>query len=369
MKMMSTEAWVLHRSEQGAGYPATLVRENFEFPDIDENEVLARPLFGCWEGNMGHAIQRSPIDICAERGEEKVVIGNSGVVQVTRCGSAVTTVREGDICLIFSNGMPDEFGYPKRIFAFDAPGTMGVLARTIKLDQRNVIRIPENTRFKLEQWAAFSLRYITAWANWRVAWGCWQLQMPEVPPSEVYVWAWGGGTAYAQILLAKEMGCPVVMLASTPERIAHLKGLGIDAVDRSAFGEKTFEEDLLAAVRERTGGRGVSIFIDHIGAHYRSTIKALGRQGVITTSGWKRAMTYPTVRAAECIARHVHVFTHYARYQEGLDAVAFAEERGWVPSLDGKVYTFDEIPTLAEQYVAGKLESYFPIFSVNAREA
>lgn len=365
-KMISTEAWVLHRGEQGAGHPAKLARETFTFPDINHDEVLARPIFGCWEGNMGHAIQRSPIDICAHRNEDAVVIGNAGVVQIERIGKAVTNVREGDHCIVFSNGEPDEFGYPQTIFGYDAPKTIGVLAKKTKLTQHQVIRIPENTRFSLEQWAAFSLRYITAWANWRVARGCWQTQMPDVPPADVHVWAWGGGTAYAEILLAKQMGYQVVMLTSAQDRITHLRDLGVDAIDRSQFGEKTFEKDLLEVVHERTRGRGVSIFIDNIGAHYRSTLKALGRQGVITTTGWKRAMTYPTVRAAECIARHLHVFTHYARYSEGLDAVAFAERHGWLPSLEGKVYSYEEIPFLGDEYVAGRVASYFPIFSINA---
>ena len=41
--------------------------------------MLAEPLYGCWEGNMSHAVERRPIDIYRDRGEEKVVIGNAGV--------------------------------------------------------------------------------------------------------------------------------------------------------------------------------------------------------------------------------------------------------------------------------------------------
>lgn len=368
METITTEAWVLHRGEK-AGVPGELVREDFTFPNIAADEVLARPLYGCWEGNMGHAVQRSPVDICALRGEDRVVIGNAGVVQVIRAGSAVTTVREGDTGIVFPTGTPDAYGYPVTIVGYDAPGTMGVLAKTMKLQERQVIAIPKGSRFAPEQWAAFSLRYITAWANWNVAWGCWQTQMREVPPEEVFVCGWGGGVAYAELLLAKEMGCRVAMLASTPKRIDHLKSVGIDAIDRGAFGKATFEADFLAAIRERTGGRGVSIFIDNIGSQYKSTLKALGRQGVIATSGWKHGITFPTMRSMECISRHIHVFTHYARYPEGLDAVAFAEERGWMPPLEGQTYGWDDIPKLVGDYAAGAVDSYFPIFAVNAPAA
>jgi NADPH:quinone reductase-like Zn-dependent oxidoreductase len=363
METISTEAWVLHRGE-GAGYPGQLVRETFVFPDIGPEEVLARPLYGCWEGNMGHAVQRSPIDICALRNEDRVVIGNAGVVEVVRTGSAVTTLREGDMGLVFSTGTPDPYGYPITVLGYDAPGSMGVLAKTMKLFARQLVPVPKSSPYSPQQWAAFSLRYITAWANWNVAWGCWKTQMPEVPPEDCFVCGWGGGVSYAELLLAKERGCRVAMLASTPKRIEHLKSLGIDAIDRSSFGEKTFEADFLAAIRERTGGRGVSIFIDNIGSNYRSTLKALGRQGVIATSGWKHGMTLPTQRAMECISRHIHVFTHYARYPEGLEAVAFAEERAWIPPV-GPSYAWDDIPRLAEDYHAGAIEDYFPIFAVN----
>jgi NADPH:quinone reductase-like Zn-dependent oxidoreductase len=370
MHTISTEAWVLRRAN-GAGTevgPGQLVREEFTFPDIGAEEVLARPLYGSWEGNMDHALRRTPIDVCALRGEDRVVLGNAGVVQVVKTGSAVTTVHDGDVCIVFCNGTPDAHGYPTTILGYDAPGTMGVMARTMKLHQRQLIPIPRRSPFKLEQWAAFSLRYVTAWANWQVAWGCWQTQMREVPPEEVFVCGWGGGVSLAELSLAKAMGCRVAMLASTESRLSLLRDLGIVPIDRSAFGEATFEKDFLAAIRAWTGGQGVSIFIDNIGSHYRSTLKALARQGVITTSGWKHGMIHPTMRAMECISRHIHVFTHYARYPEGLSAVDFAVDHAWMAGAGGRVYTWDEIPALAEDYAAGRVDDYFPIFSVNRQD-
>lgn len=129
--------------------------------------------------------------ICALRGEDAVVLGNAGVVRVERIGREVELVREGDLCLVFGNAVWDEHGDPVKIMAYDAPGTMGVLARTMKLNQRQLIPIPTGSTFTLQQWAAFSLRDISAWANWRVAYACWQSQMLGVPPEETIVCAWG----------------------------------------------------------------------------------------------------------------------------------------------------------------------------------
>src|SRR6185503_18978816 len=108
--MLETQAWVLHRGERqrgGAPVPAELVEESFPIPDLGPEEVLAEPIYGCWEGNMGHALQRVPVDICRLRREDKVVIGNAGVVRVLETGSAVTRLHPGDHCLVFCNAEPD----------------------------------------------------------------------------------------------------------------------------------------------------------------------------------------------------------------------------------------------------------------------
>jgi hypothetical protein len=107
-----------------------------------EDEVLAEPIYGCWEANMAHALERTPIDVCRHRGEAEVVIGNAGVVRILQVGEAVKTVNPGDLCIVFCNGIWDRFGYPEKILADDAPQTIGVLAKRIKLHSRQVIAIP-----------------------------------------------------------------------------------------------------------------------------------------------------------------------------------------------------------------------------------
>jgi NADPH:quinone reductase-like Zn-dependent oxidoreductase len=363
-KTLLTDAWVLRRRAGDQGGEG-LVRETVEFAGIGPEEVLAAPIYGCWEGNMDHALRRTPVDVCELRKEDRVVLGNAGVVQILQIGAGVHTVKEGDRCIVFCNGRWDERGYPIEIFGYDAPGTMGVLAKRLKLHQRQVVPIPRNTRFSLAQWAAFSLRYVTAWANWRVAYGCWQAQMAGTAPGETHVFGWGGGVALAELSLAKALGCPVTMSASRPSRVALLERMGFAVIDRSVFSPEGFETGFMEAVRGRTAGKGAAIFVDNIGALYRLTLKALARQGVITTSGWKHQTTFPVARAIECINRHIHVFTHYARYQEGCEAVEYAEATGWMAPVESEPYPWEEIPQLAEDYRTGRNVDYFPIYSVN----
>ncbi|HET6271642.1 MAG TPA: zinc-binding alcohol dehydrogenase family protein [Bacteroidota bacterium] len=382
---VTTEAWVLYKGKDPKRTePATLVREHYTFEEITDQEVLVESLYGCWEGNMSHALDRKPVDICHQRKEEKVVIGNAGVVRILKCGKAVTTVKEGDIALLFCNGKWDKFGYPEKILGYDAEGTIGLLARQTKLHQYQVIPLPDKSRFTPQQWAAFSLRYITAWSNWNLAYHVWRVQMTEEDCPAPHVWGWGGGVSYAELALAKFSGCRVAMLSANDERLCEFKKMGIIPIDRRQFPDLEFsdqryqidleykraylesEQKFLSTVNELTSGLGVSIFIDYVGSPvFRATIKALARQGVVTTAGWKHGMTITTYRAMECINRHQMVHTHYARYPQGRAAVRFAEETGWMPQLNGqKEYSFDDIPQLAQDYADGKC-SYFPMYRVN----
>jgi NADPH:quinone reductase-like Zn-dependent oxidoreductase len=380
---VSTEAWVLYAAPAGVVGPAQLERETYEFADIADNEVLCESLYGCWEGNMGHAVARSPIDICKLRGEEKVVIGNTGVVRVLKTGHDVSTVQPGQNAMVFPAAVTDRHGYPEKIMGYDAPGTMGVLARRMKTKAWELIPLPENSRYSLAQWAAFSGRYVTAWSNWELASGTFRLLVgPEENPHPS-VWGWGGGTALAELELAQRQGCRAVMLSGNDRRIAEIERAAIKALDRRKFGDLTFDERrfstdrtarrkyldaetaFLKEVQALTEGQGVNIFVDHIGtAVLRATMKALSREGVIATAGWKEGQVISFLRAVECIERHQHVHTHYARYRQGVEAMAYAERHGWMPRIDARIYGFDEIPALAESFLRGDHE-LFPVFSVN----
>ncbi|MCC6559204.1 MAG: zinc-binding dehydrogenase [Polyangiaceae bacterium] len=376
---MRAEAWFLHASATRG-----LVREPFDLPEPADDEVVAEPLFGAWEGNMGHAVLRRPIDVCAYRGEPRVILGNAGVVRVLRAGGAGRRFQPGDVAIVFSGCEADAHGYPQKIWAYDAPRTMGCLATRINIAERNLIRVPEGTRHSLAQWAAFAVRYITAWSSWSLAHGTYRLMVDARKDPAPNVWAWGGGTALATLDLCRRFGGRPVMLSGDDQRLASIRALGVEAVDRRQFGELHFDEEafrsdnafrrryvaaenaLLSLVTEKTEGRGVQIFIDNIGGPLlRSTLRALSREGVLATCGWKTGMNVSYLRSVACIHRQQLVHTHYARYDEAVEAVAFAEEHGWIPTVDERVYTFDEVPLLAERFVENRT-GMFPIYAINA---
>ncbi len=386
--MTTSDAWLLSKGPKHASKTpdtAQLTLGQYPLGDLLPDDVLVEPIYGCWEGNMTHALQRQPVDICRFRREEQVVLGNAGVARVLQAGSEVKGFHEGQMCMIFGNAEPDEAGYMVKALAYDAVGTMGMLAKRSKVKAHNLIPLPENTRFSLPQWAAFSLRYVTAWSNWRLAWTLYRAQMPEETRPHPAVVAWGGGVAFAQLQLARTMGCRSFMFASRDARIEELHRHGINAIDRRAFPDiehdkERYRSDLdykkryiqsekamLHTLQELTQQAGVDVFFDHIGGPlFNATLKSLGRQGVVASAGWKLgADITETSRSTECIQRHSYINTHYAKYQEGLDAVAFGEAHDWMPPENLPIYAWEDIPKLTEDYAANTIDSYFPIYQVN----
>ena len=254
----------------------------------------------------------------------------------------------------------------------------------MKIRERQIAVLPKNGRYSLKQWAAFSLRYSTAWANWKVAYGSWRLQMPELLMPTAYVCAWGGGVGLAEVTLAKFFGCRALLIASSDERLRLIEEAGVEAIDRRRFPRLDFDAEkyetdrryradylsnesaFLEILRSKTDGFGVSIFIDNIGRPvFRATVKALGRQGVVASVGWKRGMHLNVNRAPECINRHIHVFTHGASYAEGIASLRFAEETGWLPPVSDEIYAWGDIDRLAQDFADARVKSYFPLFEVN----
>src|SRR5436305_14011506 len=131
MKEITTDAWVLYRGSTGVAVELKI--ENISFPELTEHEILVEPIYGCCEANMIHALERNPIDVCEQRQEEKVVIGNGGVLRILRDGRRVTSLHDGDLGLYFCVGVADENGYMIKIAGYDDQKSIGQLAKQLKL--------------------------------------------------------------------------------------------------------------------------------------------------------------------------------------------------------------------------------------------
>jgi len=379
----SAAAWVLHAGNLNDAAHGHLVKEQIVLGDLEPNEVLAAPIYGCWEANMSHALARIPIDVCRFRGESKVVLGNSGVVSIIETGRNVTNLAVGQHAIVVPNGVEDQWGYTVKALGYDAAGRSGTLATLVKLTERQAAPIPAQSKFPLLAWAAFSSRYVTAWSNWHLALGVFRLLVSSEQCQAPHVWGWGGGTTFGELDLARRYGCRTTMLSGNDRNLELIARRGITPVDRRLFGELAWDEDryakdsnyrrryrqsealFLREAQRLTGGDMVQIFLDYIGGPvYKATLMALSREGVIATAGWKRGMKISYLRAEECISRHQHVHSHYARYSDAIEAIAYAEKTGWMPDASDQIYSFDDVPLLAADYMNSKT-GYFPCFSIN----
>jgi NADPH:quinone reductase-like Zn-dependent oxidoreductase len=374
------------RSDAG---PGRLDLDTVDVADPGDEEVLVEPVLVGWEGNCYHAVQRRPTDVARARGEARIVIGNGGVVRVLRPPrrSHHEVLREGELCMVQPNYRPDVFGYGMigAAFGYDARGTVGLLARRTTIRAECLMPLPAGTTHSVEQWAAFSIRYVTAFANWRVAHGVWRLQVTEDDQAHPFVWGWGGGTTFAELTLAARQGARATIITSRQNRITFAQAQGLAVADRRKFPDIALDQDrvrepgylpryrlsekaFLGAVHEATDGRGASVFVDYLGGTLLpATIKALAREGVVTTAGWRDGTRSGFVRALACINRHQHIHTHYARRSEVHDAMVHGERTGWMPPPEaiGTPWPYEKVPELVSAYADDAIDPYYPLIRVN----
>ena len=174
--------------------------------------------------------------------------------QIT-CGQCAAC-RQGDDDLCSSSGMLGS--------AVD-----GSYAEYIKLPAANVRPIADHVPY--EDAAAVPTTFLPMW-NMLVRRG--QLK----PWETVLVLSASAGVGSAALQVAKNVvGARIIATTSTAEKAAKARELGADEVINYQ------EEDVAQRVRELTGGEGVDMVVDHLGAEFfqaaYSSLKAGGRYG------------------------------------------------------------------------------------------
>ncbi|HBF80436.1 MAG TPA: alcohol dehydrogenase [Streptomyces sp.] len=102
-----------------------------------------------------------------------------------------------------------------------------------------------------------------------------------VPGETVYVSAAAGGVGSAAVQLGKAAGATVIGVVGGPEKAAIAGKLGCDLViDRRS-------EDIVAAVKEATGGRGADVVYDPVGGDaYAKSVKCIAFEGRVVVVGF-----------------------------------------------------------------------------------
>ena len=159
--------------------------------------------------------------------------------------------------------------------------TDGTHAELIAVPTSNVYELPDQISF--EAAAAFPLVFETVYRMLVTRAG---LQEGEW----VLVWGAGSGIGSASLVIAKALGAHVVATSSSDQKLERAQELGADAVVNHQDG------DVVAAVRDATGGPGVDVVVEHVGeATWQTSLQAVRLQGRITVCG---ATSGPNPKAA-----------------------------------------------------------------------
>jgi NADPH:quinone reductase-like Zn-dependent oxidoreductase len=147
----------------------------------------------------------------------------------------------------------------------------GTHAELVAVPAQNVYPIPDGLSF--EEAAAFPLVFETAYRM--------LVTKAAVQPREwVLVWGIGSGVASASFAIARALGARTIVTSSSSEKLERAKALGADAVVNHAA------EDVAAAAKEATEGRGVDVVVEHVGeATWKTSLQAVRTGGRIAVCG------------------------------------------------------------------------------------
>ena len=179
-------------------------------------------------------------------------LGNEAAGVVEAVGSAVTGFREGD-----------------RVGYFTGPP--GAYATHRLVDQDRLVKLPDAIHF--EQAAAAMLKGCTA--EYLIE------RCAKVRPGQtVLVHAAAGGVGSLLVQWLKAIGANVIAHSSNPEKAAFAAELGADHSLSCPMA------DLAGEVRSLTGGQGVEVVLDGVGAaSWQASLASVARRGLVVTYG------------------------------------------------------------------------------------
>lgn len=201
------------------------------------------------------------------------VIGLEMAGEVVEVGAGVTGYVSGDrVCALLPGG-----GY----------------AQYAVIPADMAMPLPENLTF--EQGAAIPEVFLTAYLN-LVQLGGFQSQM------DVLIHAGASGVGTAAIQLVRELGGRALVTAGSPEKLARCTELGAAAGWNHKMGS------FVPFVQEQTGGRGVNIILDFIGAPYLTdNLKSLAMDGRVVIIGTMGGAKASDVDLGTILARRLQV--------------------------------------------------------------
>ena len=156
------------------------------------------------------------------------------------------------------------------------------------------------------------------------------------PWETVLVLSASAGVGTAAIQIAKNVvGARVIATTSTAEKAAKAREIGADEVINYT------QEDVTQRVRELTGGEGVDVVVDHVGAEYfpaaYNSLKPGGRYGNCgVTTGYRAELHMGLM-----FTRHLTVFGVYMGSKEDMRHIVAMLNRGKIKPAIHQVFPLE----------------------------
>ncbi|MCH8289685.1 zinc-binding dehydrogenase [Candidatus Poribacteria bacterium] len=149
--------------------------------------------------------------------------------------------------------------------------TNGGYAEYVKAPAQNVIPISSDLTYC--DAAAIPIAYLTAWHM--------LVTRAEIRPGDdVLILSAGSGVGSAGLQIAKLCGAKVFTTASTDEKLERARQMGAD------FTINYTQTDFAEAILDATGGRGVDLVFEHVGAAtWEQSVASLAKNGRLVTCG------------------------------------------------------------------------------------
>lgn len=167
---------------------------------------------------------------------------------------------------------------------------------------QDVLKVPDAMSF--EHAAAFFVNYQTGWFGLH--------RRAHLQPGEcLLVHAAAGGVGSAAVQLGKAAGATVIASVGSPEKADAASRLGADLVLRHR------DQDLVAAVKDFTRGRGVDVVYDPVGGEaFESSTRCIAFEGRIVVVGFTSGQI-PQARANHVLVKNYSVVgLHWGLYNE-----------------------------------------------------
>jgi NADPH:quinone reductase-like Zn-dependent oxidoreductase len=196
----------------------------------------------------------------------------------------------------------------------------GGLAEYVVVPAMNLIRKPASLSF-IEA-ASLPVVVMTAWHM--------LISVGQLRPGEsVLILGAGGGVASIGIQIARHAGTRVLATTSTPEKMARAAELGAHQV----FNYR--DADWVQQVLEATGGRGVDLVQDNIGAAtWPQSLRLLARNGRLVSCG-SHSGTKFELEIAEIYHRQLRILgSNGGTYHDLTSALALVERGAVHPVVD-----------------------------------